>query len=97
MSLPSACCLHAPCAPQLAVEEYFSSSGALPVATYWIGISRPSKSSPFRFADNVTVSNVPSDEPYIHWNWLFPNRRILDYHCALARRAAGWCRAGTLC
>jgi hypothetical protein len=72
-------------AAQLSAEEYFTSSGALPVAAYWIGASRGTKTQPFQWFDNSTISNVPSDDPYVHWNWLFPNRRILDYHCALAR------------
>lgn len=71
--------------PQIAVEEYFTSSGALPVAVYWLGANRSTKAKPFTWLDNTTIGIVPNDDPYIHWNWFFPNRRILEYHCALAR------------
>ncbi len=74
---------------QLSVEEYFTSSGMLPVATYWIGISRATRSAQFAFADNTTIPSLPSDVPYLHWNWLTPNRRVQDMNCVEARWGAG--------
>jgi hypothetical protein len=75
---------------QLAVEEYFTSSGALPVPIYWLGANRTSKTSPFAWYPlNATIGVIPNDDPYIHWNWFYPNRRVLEYHCALARWAEG--------
>jgi hypothetical protein len=72
--------------PQLAVEEYFTSSGALPVPIYWIGANRSTKSAPFTwYPVNTTVQVVPNDDPYVHWNWFYPSRRVLEFHCGLAR------------
>jgi hypothetical protein len=71
---------------QLAVEEYFTSSGALPVPTYWLGANRTTKSAPFVwYTINTTIGTMPNDDPYIHWNWFYPGRRVLDNRCGLAR------------
>ncbi len=55
------------------------------MATYWLGMSRSTRSASFAFADNTTISVQPADVPYLHWNWLTPNRRIQDMNCVEAR------------
>jgi hypothetical protein len=75
---------------QLAVEMYFYEAGTLPPAIYWIGANRTSKTQPFTWLDNTTIGTVPNDDPYIHWDWFYPNRRVLEYHCALARASASY-------
>ncbi len=68
------------------MEQYFTSSGALPVAIYWIGANRTTKQAPFKwYPVNASIGTVPNDDPYIHWNWFWPGRRLLEFHCGLAR------------
>jgi hypothetical protein len=75
---------------QLAVEMYFFEAGTLPPSIYWIGANRTSKTKPFTWLDSTTIGTVPNDDPYIHWDWFYPNRRVLEYHCALARASASY-------
>jgi hypothetical protein len=77
-------------AKQLAVEQYFADAGTLPTSIYWLGANRTSKTKPFTWLDNTTIGTIPNDDPYIHWDWFYPNRRVLEYHCALARASTAY-------
>ncbi len=77
-------------AKQLAVEQYFADAGTLPTNVYWLGANRTSKTQRFAWLDNTTIGTVPNDDPYIRWNWFYPTRRVLEYHCALARASSAY-------
>ncbi len=77
-------------AKQLAVETYFADAATLPSSVYWLGANRTTRTKPFTWLDNATIGTVPNDDPYVHWDWFYPNRRVLEYHCALARASAAY-------
>ena len=72
-------------AKQLLVEAYFANSSALTQLVYWLGIQRRSERFPFAFLDNAVLAQNVSNEPYAHWNWLYPGKRQYPYHCGVAR------------
>ena len=73
---------------QLAVEHYFAGTNLLTPFYYWTGVRRTTSNTSFTFVDGSMVSQVPSNQPYGHWNWYQPiAAEHIDYNCVLAYKA----------
>jgi hypothetical protein len=62
--------------------------GTLTPLYYWIGIQREGAGAPFAYLDGGSLPQLPSNDPYAHWNWYQPlaaNHSL--YNCVMAYNA----------